>query len=190
MHGIGVHPAWPDVVQPLRTELPAHGWATLSIQMPILPNDADSSEYAPLYAEVPARINAAKAFLKEQGYQNIVLVSHSLGSGMAASYLAQGGSAAAFVAIGMSIHDDPDPRMDHAGFLSKITVPVLDLYGSGDLEAVRHTTEERARAAARAGNEAYQQQQVSGANHFFQGKENALVNVVSSWLAELNKGNH
>lgn len=36
IHGVGVHPDWQDVVAPLRTGLPEHGWATLSIQMPIL----------------------------------------------------------------------------------------------------------------------------------------------------------
>lgn len=184
MHGIGVHPAWPDVVQPLRTELPAHGWATLSIQMPILSNEADYKEYAPLYAEVPARINAAMAFLKQQGYQNIVLIGHSLGSGMATSYLAHGGSAAAFVAIGLdALTGFEDARMDHGGFLGKITIPVLDLYGSQDLEGVRNTATDRAEAAAKAGNKAYQQQQVAGANHFFQGQEAALLSHVKSWLA-------
>jgi hypothetical protein len=38
LHGIGVHPAWPDVIEPLRMELPEYGWHTLSLQMPILGN--------------------------------------------------------------------------------------------------------------------------------------------------------
>jgi len=40
LHGNGVHPAWPDVIEPLRTQLPEHGWHTLSLQMPILQNGA------------------------------------------------------------------------------------------------------------------------------------------------------
>lgn len=185
MHGIGVHPDWPDVIQPLRSELPAHGWATLSIQMPILSNEADYKEYAPLYTEVPARINAAKTFLKKQGYKNIVLIGHSLGSGMAASYLANGGSATAFVAIGTdALTDFDEPRMDHAGFLSKITIPVLDLYGSQDLEGVRNTAKDRAQAGRKAGNSNYRQVEVTGANHFFQGMEADLVRHVKSWLAQ------
>lgn len=56
LHGIGVHPAWPDVIEPLRMELPEYGWHTLSLQMPILGNEAENKDYAPLFAEVPARI--------------------------------------------------------------------------------------------------------------------------------------
>ena len=185
MHGIGVHPDWPDIIQPLRSELPSHGWATLSIQMPVLPNEADYKAYAPLYAEVPARINAAMAHLKKQGYQNIVLIAHSLGSGMAASYLANGGKATAFVAIGLDgLVELQEPRMDHAGFLTKIRIPMLDLYGSQDLEGVRNSADDRAQAANKAGNKNYRQVKVTGANHFFQGLEADLVSRVKSWLAQ------
>jgi hypothetical protein len=39
MHGTGIHPDWQQVIQPLRVGLTEHNWNTLSIQMPILPND-------------------------------------------------------------------------------------------------------------------------------------------------------
>lgn len=184
MHGTGVHPDWPDVILPLRSELPASGWATLSIQMPILANDAEHQEYAPLYAEVPARINAAIAFLQGKGFHNIVLIGHSLGSSMGASYLANGGKGiSAFVAIGMSVEKEPHVRMDNVAFLGKITLPMLDLYGSQDLDGVRGSIELRSAAARKAGNKQYRQQEVVGANHFFQGVEGDLVRIVKGWLA-------
>ena len=40
LHGIGAHPDWTDVVHPLRVGLTEHGWTTLSLQMPILANEA------------------------------------------------------------------------------------------------------------------------------------------------------
>ena len=51
VHGIGVHPNWPQVVYPLRTALPRDGWSTLAIQMPVLANEATGADYAPLIAE-------------------------------------------------------------------------------------------------------------------------------------------
>jgi pimeloyl-ACP methyl ester carboxylesterase len=180
VHGIGVHPDWPQVVYPLRTRLPAAGWSTLSVQMPILPNEAESKDYAPLFDEVAPRLDAAVAYLKGQGYSDIVIVAHSLGASMASYYLAQHPQAAAgLVAIGVS-GGAADPRMNSLETLKGLKVPTLDLYGQNDLEAVVATHAER--AAAAAGNPGYSQAQVPGADHFFDGEEDALVETVSAWL--------
>ena len=61
-------------------------WNTLSIQMPILPNEAEYPEYAPLYDEVAPRINAAIEYLKKNGSKQIVLIGHSQGAAMTAYY--------------------------------------------------------------------------------------------------------
>ncbi|MFT7555255.1 MAG: hypothetical protein ACI9LO_001576, partial [Planctomycetota bacterium] len=79
IHGTGIHPNWDQVVQPLRVELTTLGWSTLAIQMPILANDADHDDYAPLYPEVIPRIDAAINYLKALGIERIYLVSHSQG---------------------------------------------------------------------------------------------------------------
>ena len=183
LHGIGVHPDWPDVVQPLRTELPNHGWATLSIQMPILANDAEQVAYDKLYPEVPGRINAAITYLQKQGIRNIVLVGHSLGGKMAASYLAGGERPiAAMVTIGPQI--DAASSVNFLEFIRKIQKPVLDIYGSQDLEKVLNSSTDRALAARKGGNTNYRQIMVTGANHFFQGTEEDLVRHVKSWLSK------
>lgn len=197
LHGSGVHPDWPDVVQPLRSELPAYGWATLSLQLPVLDNEADYKDYAPLFAEVPARIKAGIAFLHQKNYHNIVIVAHSLGSTMAASYLAKDPNGiTAFAAIGMAAREGADPRMDNIAFLEQIKLPMLDLYGSQDLEAVLSSVKTRAQAVRKAENTHYRQVEVTGANHFFQGLETDLVRRVKSWLsnysgteAGMNPGN-
>lgn len=188
LHGSGVHPDWGDVIQPLRSELPDHGWSTLSLQLPVLANEAKYKEYAPLFADVPARIDAGIAYLREQGVQNVVIVAHSLGSAMAASYLAGknggAGSITAFVAVGMSARKNMIKEMDTLAFLKKINIPTLDLYGSQDLEAVLASVKLREQAARMAPNPKYEQRRVEGANHFFHGLEGDLVRVVRSWLSK------
>ncbi len=185
LHGIGVHPAWPEVIQPLRTNLPDHGWATLSLQMPILKNEAKSEEYAPLFAEVRPRIQAGIDYLKKQGIQNIVIVAHSLGSSMAAYYLSDKPDPAvtAFVGIGMSQHK-ADPKMDTVVSLRKITLPVFDIYGSRDLPQVLSSVKARATAATKAGNKRYTQLKIEGADHFFNNQDAVLVKRVRGWLAK------
>ena len=182
-HGIGVHPDWPDIINPLRSELPDHGWSTLSIQMPILPNEAKMEDYAPLFDEVGPRINAAVQYLREQGNQTIVLIGHSLGAMMAASYLSGDGQqqVQGFIAIGLSVTEAND-AMNSALALGKIRIPVLDLYGSRDLETVLSSAREREKAARKAGNADYRQLEIEGADHFFVGMGDTLTRHVYGWL--------
>ena len=67
VHGIGVHPDWPQVIHPLRVGLPERGWSTLSIQMPVLPNEAQSADYLPLLDGVAPRLDAAIDFSGASG---------------------------------------------------------------------------------------------------------------------------
>jgi pimeloyl-ACP methyl ester carboxylesterase len=182
LHGIGVHPDWPQVIYPLRTGLPAHGWSTLSLQMPVLPNDAEAEAYAPLFAEVAPRIQAGIALLQQKGAAQIVIVAHSLGAAMASYYLAgHPEGVVALVGIGMT-GGSADARMDNVVSLAKVRVPVLDIYGQNDLESVLATAADR--AAAAVGNPAFSQVQVPDADHFFEGHSDALLELVVDWLDE------
>ncbi|MCW9048201.1 MAG: alpha/beta hydrolase family protein [Gammaproteobacteria bacterium] len=181
VHGSGVHPNWQDIVQPLRTGLPDSGWATLSIQMPVLDNDADYKEYAPLFDDVKPRMDAAIKNLQDKGIKKIVIVAHSLGSAMSAYYLAneKNTSIKAFVAIGMPGARE-DKRMNTLFTLQSISVPVLDLYGEKDLESVIDSAHQRREASSK--NKSYSQKVVPGADHFFVNKNEELVSNVNDWL--------
>jgi len=183
IHGIGVHPDWPDIINPLREQLPEHGWSTLSLQMPVLEADAGVPDYYPIFNEVPPRINAGIRFLQEQGVDNIVIVAHSLGAQMATWWLArtEDPPVLGLVAIGLAGTRLAD-NGDVPAWISGITLPMLDLYGEDDLPAVKETVAERTAAAARAGNKAYTQVEIAGAGHMFQGRNEALVEAVVNWL--------
>lgn len=190
LHGIGVHPAWPDIIDPLRMQLPDHGWDTLSLQMPILPNEADNKDYAPLFDEVPARIQAGVEFLKAKGVKNIVIVAHSLGVTMASYYLAGKPDAAvkAFVAISGGPGYAADPHMDALANFKKIKLPYFDVYGSQDLDGVLASAPKRASIAKQAGHKHYSQTKVQGANHFYTGLQDDLVKLVRGWLEKNASG--
>jgi len=185
LHGVGVHPDWPDVVYPLRVQLAGRGWHTLSVQMPILRNEAGYQEYVPLFPEIAPRMQAAIAFLKGKGVNNIVVAGHSLGSTMAAYYLANHPAAGvrALVAVGVSGIQFGDNKPGYFNSLSRLKLPVLDIYGSEDLRPVLESVAERAAIAKKAGVTPYDQVMVKGANHFFQGKAPELVNNVADWMA-------
>jgi len=182
MHGIGIHPNWEQVVRPLRVGLTEHGWHTLSIQMPILLNDADSFDYAPLLDEVAVRITAAIDYLMELGQRELVIIAHSMGATMTMRYTEDvpDTSVQGLVLIGMQ--GGSETVYDNARALRNVRIPVLDLYGSEDLPGVIDFTERKAGFAN--SNPGFRQIEVEGANHFFDGLEDELVETVSKWLED------
>jgi hypothetical protein len=187
LHGTGIHPNWQQVIQPVRVELTSYGWNTLSIQMPILSKEAAHSEYGPLYPEVHPRIESALKFLTEQGNTKIVVVAHSQGAAMAVFNLSTQGSqeVKGLVAIGMGggeAHADQNV-LNHIGALK---LPVLDLFGSEDLESVLFHSEDRLKIAIEQGNDDYTQLEIDGANHFFDDMNDELISVINDWLSALD----
>ena len=185
LHGMGAHPDWPQVINPLRMQLPEEGWATLSLQMPILPNEAKDTDYIPLFKEVPGRIKAGIDFLQQQGGSPIVLIGHSLGATMGTYFLANMGDPKlkAFTGIGMS-GDLPDRVLDNVISLRKIQLPVLDIYGSHSDNSIVNSAQRRADALARAGNSKSRQIKIKGSGHFYRGYEPQLLETITTWLAE------
>jgi len=183
-HGIGVHPNWDQVILPIRVQMAERGWHTLSIQMPILKNEAEAKDYFKIYPEAGPRLEAAEKFLQDRGIKNWVYVGHSMGSQMIALYLSKQSPAQArgFVAIGMNAAQD-DPVVNAANSLKNIKLPVLDLYGSEDLDYVLSSAEKKRLAATH--NNAYTQKMVKGANHFFDGKNDELIEIVEDWSSKL-----
>jgi len=180
IHGTGIHPNWDQVVKPVRVEMTTHGWNTLSIQMPILRNEAEYAEYVPLYPEIAPRIQAAEDFLLKQGMKKLVIVAHSQGATMSSYYLANHKHRiSALVAIGMGA-TQKESHVNSAGSLKKINIPVLDLYGTDDLPGVLETV--GLRKSASEHNKAYSQQVIQDAEHFFDGKNDELIDAINSWL--------
>lgn len=186
LHGRGAHPDWPEVIHPLRSRLPDHGWKTLSIQLPIAASDASDWVYPELIPEALPRITAAVERLQQQGVNDIVLIGHSLGARMGLEFLARGvpDGVQAFVAIGLAA-DTGVPDGGVLDALKKLDLPLLDLYGSRDTDAVLQSAPARGRVARLAGNRAYRQRRVEGADHFFTGLDDTLVAEVRAWLGRV-----
>ncbi len=190
LHGMGVHPDWPQVISPLRTSLPETGWATLSLQMPILPNEANEIDYIPLFNEVPGRIKAGIDFLDKKGIKRIAIIGHSIGATMAANYLANTSAPRvnALIVIGTTGSRPESERvLDNEISLKKIKLPVLDIYGADDLEEVMSSAQGRANAIAKTGNAISRQARIKGSNHFHVGHETELLETVTTWLTETSR---
>jgi alpha/beta superfamily hydrolase len=128
VHGMGVHPDH-GVIGALRAILADSGYATLSIQMPVLGADAAPKEYQPVFPEAVARIRAAADWLVATKAGRVLLLSHSMGSAMSGAYYEQtaGAPFAAWISIGLT---------GGFGRMRNVQVPVLDIYGEKDLPSV------------------------------------------------------
>lgn len=156
LHGLGMHPNAPEVIRPIRTQMPRYGWATLSLQMPVLGPDSNLKDYGPLFDQVPDRIRAAIEFLKSKNIANVVLVGYDLGAAMGSAYLAQAGSPGksgvhAFIGISMDAPEDVEKWMHNPSSMEKIVIPIMDVYGRLDDPDVIQSADLRARAARTAG---------------------------------------
>ena len=188
LHGRGFHPDWPEVVGPLRTALPEHGWHTLSLQMPVLAKSAKYYDYVPVFPAALPRIKAAIDFLRGQGVTRIVVIAHSCGVHMSMAYIETFGDSEfdAFVGIGMGATDYGQP-MKNPFPLARMTIPVFDVFGSDDYPAVLREAPARAAAVGVAGNALSGQMMVDGADHYFRDKDDELIAVVSAWLEFLSR---
>ena len=169
VHGLGIHPDW-GMVGTLRTELADRGFATLSIQMPILAADARGEAYPPTFPEAAERIAEAVAFLKAKGYKQIAIVSHSMGSRMSREYMAGKPDPAvkSWASLGISVGD-----------YKALKLPILDLYGDNDLPPVLANAGKRKQSLTVKNSK---QVMIARADHFFTGREAEMVAVVADFL--------
>ena len=188
VHGRGYHPAWPTVIQPVRTELPEQGWTTLSIQMPVLGKEAKYFDYVPLFPESHKRISAGLKYLREQGFDKVVLLAHSCGAHMAMSYIGRYSDSSfdAYVAVGAGATDYKQPMVGHFPY-AQMRVPILDIYGGVDFPAVLRKAPERRKLMERAGNAKSRQIVVAGADHYYKkpGDTEKLIENIIGWLGKL-----
>jgi len=174
VHGMGIHPDW-GMIGTLRTELADRGFATLSIQMPVLAADAQGAAYPPTFPEAADRIAQAVDFLKAKGYTQLAVVSHSMGSRMSRAYFSGQPDAAVKAWASLGLQQD-----DYAG----LKLPVLDMYGDNDLPPVLADAAKRKGSLAAAHS---RQVVIPHADHFYAGHEGEMVETVASFLNDTLK---
>ena len=176
VHGIGVHPDH-GVIGILRIALSEAGYATLSIQMPVLASEAAPQEYFPaLFPDAAARIQAGADWLAANGYGRPVLLSHSMGSWMSNVYFERSPNApfTAWVCMG---------RSGEFGRFGNLKGPVLDVLGENDLTGVlRGDWRRRLVLNTIPGS---RQVVIAGADHFYTGREKELAAAIVAFIAGL-----
>lgn len=187
LHDLGGHPDWPQIIGPLRTELPNRGWNTLSLQLDTRDSEADRDDYEAFYLDTGKRLQTAIKFVEGKGIYNIVLIGHGLGAGMALHHLSAMGTEAnksiiAFVGIAMSDPSGIGQSFKSPATIQKPGIPVLDIYGSLDSPEVLDAALQRHIAVRRAGKKFLSQVKIAGADHYLSGLGPLLTKRITTWI--------
>ncbi|WP_198246594.1 DUF3530 family protein [methane-oxidizing endosymbiont of Gigantopelta aegis] len=181
LHDRGGYPDQFPLIHGLRIELPAHRWASLSLQLPILEEGAPMGDYQSLSVETLARIDAAVNFLRQHQAENIVLVGVGLGASDALAYAAQNNRIKALVLISTFVPADKQKQQQFITKLSALNIPVLDIYAENDWLQTRLTARKR-RLAGRE-NADFRQLIMPDTGHAWRHTEVLLIKRVYSWLS-------
>lgn len=176
VHGLGVHPDW-NLIGVLRTELADRGFATLSVQMPVLEADARRDDYTALFPDAAERLAAAVGWLRDNGYARIAVVSHSMGAAMVSAWLAQQDERVidAWVAVGMFVPLAGRPRQ-----------PVLDVVAEQDFADVLALAKTRAAKLPPDGCSA--SLIVGSADHYFGDSAQRLTAAIVPFMTRALEG--
>lgn len=173
VHGLGVHPDW-SLVGDIRSGLVDRGFATLSVQMPVLAADAPRDDYAALAPFAAERLDAALAWLHANGHPRVAVLSHSMGATMVNAWMASSPGVDAWVPLGMLVPFARTPRM-----------PVLDIVGQNDYpEALQRVPAPTALPADGCSRTVT----IPGADHFMQGAVPRLLDAAAPFLARALSG--
>jgi len=171
-HGRGWSPDY-DLYGALRTRIADAGYSTLSIQMPVLPSTSKLGDYIDLFPDADERIALAVAWLRAKGYQRIAIVSHSLGATMANHYLIRTPDKAIGAWVFISIINGLEDMF-------RVKIPVLDVFGAQDWDITRVGADERRAQIQKIPGS--QQVVIADAQHFFEGKQDELTQVIVTFL--------
>jgi len=177
-HGVGVHPDH-SIIGLMRARLNDLGYTTTSIQLPVQDKNAQVDDYFPkVFPDAADRMAKAAEWLRGRGHTRLILLSHSMGAWMANVYLDQSHETTpyrAWVVMGLT--------GGYSWGMRRYAFPILDVYGEADIVPVLGATGRRKFALKEANGS--RQVMITGADHFYAGREKELATAIDAFLKEL-----
>ncbi len=177
-HGRGWNPDF-ELYGVLRMKLADQGYNTLAIQLPVLGPGAKVGDYIPTYEDAAERYQLSARFLQQKGFEDIAIVSHSLGATMANEYLINADETPVKAWIFISI-------INGLQEMFRIKIPVMDVYGTEDWVITQVGGYERKQQIMKVPGS--RQVVLQDAPHFFEGKEDELTRAIVDFLDSVFHG--
>lgn len=185
LHGRKANQDAAELIHPLRTVLPTHGWATLSISLPLAETRAESENFSSLLPESVGRLRSAIDYLKPKELGDIALIGHDSGAWVVLNYLIQQPDDAVRAVVLI----DPAPILGLSGFpvslskLSSLTLPLLELISRHEGQAPNEESRER-RTAFKALPH-YRQVFIETPDMRWKDTEEYLIQRIHGWLQRM-----
>jgi len=180
LHGRGLHPTEPLVIEPLRQKL-LLAFNTFSLQLPVLKKGKTFYDYKNIFKYSNERINSAiKYMLKSNG--KIIIIAHSCGTHMLSSFIRKYNpdSLKAIILISAGAVDKgqvPDKYLDY----SLLNIPILNIYSEYDYSSVM----EHANYFTKNLGVKFKNIMIPEVDHYYRDNSDLLAHEVNKWLKSL-----
>lgn len=185
VHDLESAPDAPELLRPLRTRLPDHGWATLSLQAPRREAGAEANDYLPLLPETLARLDAGLDYLHGRKIDNLIMIGYRHG-GLGVLHYLEGKTEAnvkAAVMVNLVSSGDKDHVAQLLDAMGKVRIPLLDVLGGKTAPGGGDLIQQRQRVMK--ANTGYRLSLLIDTRTGLDDVADLLVNRIHGWLMRL-----
>ena len=183
LHGRGLYPTEPNVIDPLRISFIEEGIDTYSLQLPVLDKGKSYNEYKQIFKYSDARITSAIKLIQPN---KLIIISHSCGAHMFISWAKKNNikNLSGFILIGAGAVDRNQKMINGLDY-EDISIPILNIYGEYDLSSVKDYAAIFDDAIKDKNDYFSKNIEIQGSDHNYLNESNLLVDIVNSWLKSL-----
>ena len=183
LHGRGLHPTEPNIINPLRLDLLEADHNIYSLQLPVLEKGKTYNDYYEIFRYSDARILSA---IKHIESKNIIIIAHSCGAHMLLSFIKRNSieNISGIVMLGAGAVDKDQHILDDVD-LSEYQFPILNIYGEYDHGSVKDFADNLKIKYLLESNDLLKTIEVKDADHNYTNKTYILIESVKQWLKSL-----
>tara|TARA_Y100000741_G_scaffold194306_1_gene147731 strand:- start:15 stop:791 length:777 start_codon:yes stop_codon:yes gene_type:complete len=180
LHGRGLHPSEPNIIDPIRVELIENNYNVYSLQLPVLAKDKTYYDYLKIIKYSDARIHSSINFIKSK---NIVVIAHSCGVHMLFSYIENIGinNISKIILLGAGAVDK-NQVMKIIPKLSSLRLPILNIYAEYDHNSVKLFADNLKLEFSYLPESRLNTIEVEDAGHDYNNQSYLLIETVKKWL--------
>ena len=180
LHGRGLYPTEPNVMEPIRSFLIDQNINIYSLQLPVLSKGKTYNDYYKIFDYSDERILEALKYIDSD---KIIIIAHSCGVHMISSWLKknQKNNIDGLILIGSGAVDKNQNNKSPINY-SKLNMPILNIYGEYDHGSVRENASMFQQEYLGNKYSLSRDIEILGSDHDHKDNSDPLVEVVKKWL--------